>query len=263
MPPSLFRVAAIILRGSRSSPHHAMLASRPFFLALTALVILATLAAARLLHVVVRTHNYPRKRRATDEASLAVFLGSGGHTAEMMRLVAHLDWRRFSRRVWIISSGDSLSEAKALQLERRIASGEFRILRIPRARRVHQSYLTSPLTTLYSFAYCLWHIALSPLFCPRQVFADLVLLNGPGSCVPITCAAFLPRLVTLPSPALVYIESLARTRRLSLSARLVRPLVDRFFVQWESLRDELVAREGSVEGRWRLRARVECQGWLV
>ncbi|BGP39218.1 UDP-N-acetylglucosamine transferase subunit [Rhodotorula kratochvilovae] len=181
----------------------------------------------------------------------------------MMRLVAHLDWSRFSRRVWIISSGDALSEAKALQLEQSIAAGEFRILRIPRARRVYQSYLTSPFTTLYSLAYCLWHITLAPLLSPRRVFADLVLLNGPGSCVPITCAAFLPRLLALPSPALVYIESLARTRRLSLSARLVRPLVDRFFVQWESLRDELVGREGKNGGMWRLTAKVECRGWLV
>ncbi|KPV77577.1 glycosyltransferase family 1 protein, partial [Rhodotorula graminis WP1] len=145
------------------------------------------------------THNRRPPPRPTDDASLAVFLGSGGHTAEMMRLVAHLDWRRFPTRTWIISSGDTLSERKALQLERTIASGQFRILRIPRARKVHQSYLTSPFTTLYSLASCVWHITLAPLLLPtssttvRRVFADVVLLNGPGSCVPITLAAFLPR----------------------------------------------------------------------
>ncbi|GAA6014787.1 hypothetical protein JCM10207_002179 [Rhodosporidiobolus poonsookiae] len=240
---------------------------RVLLYSLTALVFLATLCAARLLQVVHHTHSTRRpKRRATDEATLAVFLGSGGHTAEMMRLVAHLDFRRrFTKRVWIISSGDTLSEAKALAMEKHIGAGEFRILRIPRARRVHQSYLTSPFTTLYSLAFCLWHVSLAPLFSsPRRSFADLILLNGPGSCVPITCSAFLPRLFSLPSPSLVYVESLARTRRLSLSAKLVRPLVDRFFVQWESLRDELVKKDGSrEEGRWRLRARVECEGWLV
>ncbi|BGP54965.1 UDP-N-acetylglucosamine transferase subunit [Rhodotorula sphaerocarpa] len=187
----------------------------------------------------------------------------------MMRLVAHLDWTRYSRRRWIISSGDALSEAKALALEKQIGSGQFQLLKIPRARRVHQSFLTAPFTTLYSLAFCLWHITLAPLLHPinsgsnrRRVFADLVLLNGPGSCVPITVAAFLPRLLNLPSASLIYIESLARTRRLSLSAQLVRPLVDRFFVQWESLRDQLVAAEaGSRPSRWK--ARVECQGWLV
>ncbi|BGO98617.1 UDP-N-acetylglucosamine transferase subunit [Rhodotorula toruloides] len=237
-------------------------------LATASLVLVTALTAARLLQVVVRIHtpSRPPHRRQTDEGTLAVFLGSGGHTAEMMRLVAHLDWRRFSRRTWIISSGDTLSEAKALALEKQIGTGEFRILRIPRARRVHQSYLTSPFTTLYSLAYCLWHIAIAPLLDSRRrrVFADVVLLNGPGSCVPITCAAFLPRLLSLPSPALIYVESLARTRRLSLSAKLVRPFVDRFFVQWDSLRDELVKKEKAKGlGRWRLKARVECQGWLV
>ncbi|GEM08352.1 glycosyltransferase family 1 protein [Rhodotorula toruloides] len=184
----------------------------------------------------------------------------------MMRLVTHLEWRRFSRRTWIISSGDALSQTKALALEKEIGSGEFRILRIPRARRVHQSYLTSPFTTLYSLAFCIWHIAVAPLLDDRgrRVFADVVLLNGPGSCVPITWAAFLPRLLSLPSPALIYVESLARTRRLSLSAKLVRPFVDRFFVQWDSLRNELVKMEkGRGEGRWTLKARVECHGWLV
>lgn len=52
---------------------------------------------------------------------------AGGHTAEMMRLVAHLDWTRYSRRRWIISSGDALSQAKALALEKQIGSGQVRV----------------------------------------------------------------------------------------------------------------------------------------
>ena len=48
---------------------------------------------------------------------------SGGHTAEMMRLLAGVNWSRYSTRTYIISSGDSLSEAKALELERSIGSG--------------------------------------------------------------------------------------------------------------------------------------------
>ncbi|GAA6041981.1 hypothetical protein JCM8097_009129 [Rhodosporidiobolus ruineniae] len=236
---------------------------------LALLVLLLTLVAVRLVLVLRATHSprpsTPARRPATDEATLAVFLGSGGHTAEMMRLVAHLDYSaRFTRRVWIISSGDGMSEAKALSMEERIGGGEFRILRIPRARRVHQSYLTSPFSTLHSLLFCSWHLTLAPLlFSPKGKVADLILLNGPGSCVPIAVSAFLPRLLALPSPRLIYVESLARTRRLSLSAKLVRPLVDRFFVQWESLRDELVRRERGGSGGWRLTARVECEGWLV
>ncbi|CEQ38717.1 SPOSA6832_00184 [Sporobolomyces salmonicolor] len=251
---------------------------------ITAFVSLIAAFAVRLALVLHQQHSgrrTPPRRSKDEQVTLAVFLGSaerqantligrassaGGHTAEMMRVVGHLEWKRFSSRIWIISSGDELSGAKALALEKQIGSGSFRILRIPRARRVHQSYMTSPFTTLYSLAYCLWHISLAPLLAggrARRIFADLVLLNGPGSCVPIAASAFLPRLVYLPSPALIYVESLARTRRLSLSAKLVRSLVDRFFVQWESLRDELVAKDGAWKGRWRLHAKVECQGWLV
>ena len=49
-----------------------------------------------------------------------------------------------------------------------------------------------------------------------------------------------------------------------MSAKLVRPFVDRFFVQWETLRNSL--REGDSKrrvGAWRLKAEVEWTGWLV
>ncbi|SCV70732.1 BQ2448_3494 [Microbotryum intermedium] len=259
---------------------------------LAAVILLITLAIIRLVWVIRATHantSPHRKRRRPlrkpdEPASLAVFLGSGGHTAEMMRLLSGVDWERYTTRTYLIGMGDKMSEDKALALERSINGGRFTILRIPRARKVHQSYLTSPFTTLYSLSYCLWFLTLVPLVnrSPGLVFADVVLLNGPGSCVPIVLASFLPReqteltiphapvekkkLLGLSSPGLIYIESLARTRRLSASARLVRPFVDRFFVQWESLRDALRRGDGDNEGkneRWRLKARAECQGWLV
>lgn len=69
------------------------------------------------------------------------------------------------------------------------------------------------------------------------------------------------QILFLPAPALIYIESLARTRRLSLSAILVRPIVDRFFVQWDTLRQELNAQ--SETSGLQLKAKVEFNGWLV
>lgn len=83
-----------------------------------------------------------------------------------------------------------------LSVGERAANGlefQFRIINIPRARRVHQSYLTSPCTTLYSLVYCLYYIALQPLLSSNGIFADIVLINGPGSCVPIAYSAFLPK----------------------------------------------------------------------
>ncbi|GAA5966868.1 hypothetical protein JCM3765_004582 [Sporobolomyces pararoseus] len=251
--------------------HHYLI--RLLLYTISSCILVITFLAIRLLFVLRSQHSSPQvpppKQRPRDApASLAIFLGSGGHTAEMMRLVAHLDWKRYCSRTWIISSGDTLSESKALEFEKTIASGNFEILKIPRARKVHQSYLTSPFTTLYSLSFCLYYITISPLLQSQQFqrkFADLILLNGPGSCVPIAFSAFLPRLFFLheSSPKLVYIESLARTKRLSLSAKLVRPIVDRFFVQWESLRSEIVKKENERSSWGRLKAKVECQGWLV
>jgi beta-1,4-N-acetylglucosaminyltransferase len=36
--------------------------------------------------------------------------------------------------------------------------------------------------------------------------------------------------------SVIYVESLSRVRRLSLTGRLMRPLADLYFVQWEELR---------------------------
>ena len=150
---------------------------------------------------------------------------------------------------------------------------------IPRARKVHQSFLTAPITTLYSLAFCIWHMSLLPLFTnpsQPQRFADLILMNGPGSCVPICLAAFLPRvrqrdarqlkgadwgidqILGLPAAKLIYVESFARVSSLSLSAKLVRLLVDRFFVQWPE-----VQKRQSVVKRSPWLARIEYHGWLV
>jgi beta-1,4-N-acetylglucosaminyltransferase len=44
----------------------------------------------------------------------------------MMRLLAGVDWIRYSTRVYIVSSGDQMSEAKALALEKSIGTGSVR-----------------------------------------------------------------------------------------------------------------------------------------
>jgi hypothetical protein len=46
---------------------------------------------------------------------------------------------------------------------------------------------------------------------------DVVLLNGPGTCIPIAAAALLLRLLGVCCGRVVYVESIARVYRLSLS----------------------------------------------
>jgi beta-1,4-N-acetylglucosaminyltransferase len=60
----------------------------------------------------------------------------------------------------------------------------------------------------------------------RRVDPDVVLSTGAALAVPFLLVARLQR------RRAVYVESFTRTDRLSLSGRLVYPLVHRFFVQW-------------------------------
>ena len=76
----------------------------------------------RLLQVIRQTHAGERKRPASISASkqtcrMVAFLGSGGHTGEMIRLLYGLDYAKYQSRLYLISSGDhhSLTKAKALE----------------------------------------------------------------------------------------------------------------------------------------------------
>jgi hypothetical protein len=63
-----------------------------------------------------------RLRQATKCYATASDGIVGGHTAEMMRLVAQLDFDRYTPRTYLVSSGDHLSVGKARELELRSGS---------------------------------------------------------------------------------------------------------------------------------------------
>ncbi|KAI0769714.1 oligosaccharide biosynthesis protein Alg14-like protein [Trametes elegans] len=203
----------------------------------------------------------PVGRRISGRCSLAVFLGSGGHTSEALMLLSALDFHRYSPRIYYISEADALSMRKARELELLKAAETrkdtqsnahtetpYSFIVIPRARRVHQSLLTVPVTAATSLAMSIWHITIAPLLSGHPV-ADVLLLNGPGTCIILCLAALINRILGLKSPRLIYVESFARVRRLSLSGKLSRGLVDRFIVQWPEL-----VRDGQ---------RGDYRGWLV
>lgn len=320
-----------------------ILSCMPPSLGLIALLCVSTILSLllRCAQVVYSTHRRERcaNKRTVGRRKLAIFLGSGqapirpiltragGHTAEMIRLLATLDFDRYHPRIYLVSSGDAFSNGQAQAIERAKAKtstelsetrlyvmpkddfpsyaaaslscasagllaygfaprtdelpswlrsgacprcpseqtvsiesvllglavvlmvvellrraglfatdssvADYQIIEVPRARRVHQSFFTAPFTTAQTLIFCVRTITL------RRHFADIVLMNGPGTCVPICLAVVLRRLIGLPAPKLVYIESFARVSKLSLSAKLVRPIVDRFIVQWPQLADSL------------------------
>ncbi len=93
--------------------------------------------------------------------------------------------------------------------------------------QVKQSWWTTLFTTLLGAAHSfLLVLAVRP---------ELVLCNGPGTCVPICYSAFVLRLVGVCSPKIVFVESFCRAQKLSLTGRLLYPLADKFLVQWPEL----------------------------
>jgi len=135
--------------------------------------------------------------------------------------------------------------------------GSYDITFVPRARRIHQTLLTTPISALH----CLWACLqlLRSTSCPshlhrplRLTYPDLILTNGPGTAVIVVLASLILRFFDVDradnsgSMRTVYAESWARVNRLSLSGRLLVRVVDRFLVQWEGL--EGVAGRGEFLG---------------
>jgi len=114
--------------------------------------------------------------------------------------------------------------------------GQYCILTIPRARRVHQTLLTTPLSAFLSLIACIYHLSLLPL-AKNQKWADILILNGPGTCFVLCITVYLNKFFGLQTPLVIYVESFARVKSLSLSGKLIRPLADRFILQWEESRD--------------------------
>ncbi|KAK9944192.1 hypothetical protein M0R45_009770 [Rubus argutus] len=197
---------------------------------ITVVIISAMLLLIRLLYVLHRTGK-PLKTR--DSAGLAppplstlIILGSGGHTAEMLNLLSVLQKDRFSPRFYIAAATDNMSLQKA-RLHEETSRSQF--MQIYRSREVGQSYLTSVVTTLIAMVHALWLML--------RIRPQVILCNGPGTCVPLCVIAFLLKVVGIRWSSVFYVESIARVQRLSLSGLLLYKLrvADQFFVQWPQL----------------------------
>lgn len=98
---------------------------------------------------------------------------------------------------------------------------------IPRSREVGQPFAAAVVPTLRAIV-----AAFRVLLAARP---DLVLLNGPGVCLPVLCAAFALRFLGVRYSHTLFLESVCRVRSLSLTGALAYPFVDRFVVQWPQL----------------------------
>jgi beta-1,4-N-acetylglucosaminyltransferase len=159
-----------------------------------------------------------------------VVLGSGGHTTEMLHLIRNLDPQRYAPIILVVATTDTTSLRRVQAYPHTLPFDRQKVTayQIPRSREVGQSYWTSIATTLYSFWFAFWLVGV-------RVQPELVLVNGPGTCLPITMSAFFFRLVGWKSSQLVFVESFCRVTSLSLTGKLLYPVVDLFCVCWPEL----------------------------
>jgi beta-1,4-N-acetylglucosaminyltransferase len=156
-------------------------------------------------------------------------------------------------------------------------SSAYDIVTVHRARRVHQPLLTTPISSLKCLLDCINVLQGTHAdFRSRSrqtTYPDLILTNGPGTGVIVILASIILLFFGFSGPSAsvsrskaaakhaatlsfststtkrgqmrsIYIESWARVKTLSLSGKLLKPLVDRFLVQWPQLADK----EGSGVG---------------
>jgi len=102
---------------------------------------------------------------------------------------------------------------------------------IMRSREVKQSWSTTVFTTIYS---CLQSLHLVFIIRPQ-----VLVVNGPGTCVPVCYSAFLLNLLGKTDCRIIFVESFCRTDHLSMTGKLLYPIADRFIVQWEGLAEGL------------------------
>jgi beta-1,4-N-acetylglucosaminyltransferase len=283
-------------------PPLSSLYSISFALALLAtLIVVATL---RLLAILPNARVKPPQWRKRPLATrVLIVLGSGGHTHEMFYLLRSLDTRKYTHRTYVVSSGDAFSAQRAVEFEKKLEDREaelrkekdkedvpvvalngntldkdtierpacvgpehYTLSTIPRARKIHQPLLTTPLSclsTLYSSFAPLLSAPKSP---PHNTspydraatdLPDLIITNGPATAVIVVLASLVLRFFNVKGAQsrgkckTIYVESFARVKGLSLSGKVLSVVVDRFLVQWEEL-------EGSGAGK-----RAEFWGVLV
>lgn len=161
-----------------------------------------------------------------------IILGSGGHTAEMLRIVRHLNVKNYSPRVYIHARTDKLSAEKVRDLED--SNKDYKIVEIYRSREVRQSYFTSVWTTVFATLNCfpvLW-----------RENPKLILCNGPGTCVPLCVIAFFFKVLFITGSVIVFIESFCRVKTFSLTGKILYYLADYVIVRWAYLSKPMYSR---------------------
>lgn len=193
--------------------------------------------ALRLMVVLPSTNSPPIKDKVVGSlpqllqgSNVMIFLGSGGHTGEMIKILNNVDISALNR-TWVISSSDTTSILKCKAFEDSLNSPTYNpvFLTLHRARSVGEPLISSIKNTIISF-----YDALVKIWGLQQL-PDVLLVNGPGTSIPIAYILFGLKFFGFCNTRIVYIESLARVHELSLTGKLILPIANRFLVQWASV----------------------------
>uniref|UniRef100_H2Z789 UDP-N-acetylglucosamine transferase subunit ALG14 n=1 Tax=Ciona savignyi TaxID=51511 RepID=H2Z789_CIOSA len=153
--------------------------------------------------------------------------GSGGHTTELIRLLSSLPSATLERH-YAVADTDRMSIKKITEFESKLSSkSKYFTYVIPRSREVAQSWLSTVFTTLFSFVYCI------PVILKSK--PDILLCNGPGTCIPICIAALIFKFLGFCRGEIIFVESICRVTSMSMSGKIIYPFSTKFFIQWPHL----------------------------
>lgn len=162
-------------------------------------------------------------RSPNTQLKTMIVLGTGGHTTEMCLLLHHLDRTKYNMLFYVYT--DDFCRETASKLEEQHGNlGNCHFLWIARSRHVGQSWLSSVYTTALAVPRAVLHVI--------KHKPALLLCNGPGVCIPICVGAILLNLLWNHRCAIVFVESICRVKKLSLSGRLLQNIATVFIVQW-------------------------------
>lgn len=198
-----------------------------FFLLIVIPLVLSTYLTFRLFYLIAQCLFSNQSRTKLKPIRTLIVLGSGGHTAEMMCLMNKMDKSKFIPRMYVLADTDTTSRNRVESDE---SDKNWTIVTIPRSRYVNQSYLTSILSTIYSIVMT---VPIVLKFKP-----DLVLCNGPGTCIPVCFVVFLMRLCHYTNTSIIFVESICRVKTLSLTGKLLFLFADLIIVQWPELKQK-------------------------
>lgn len=187
---------------------------------------IAIISITRAVYLILYEHGKPPKKSIRKEpARTLIVLGSGGHTTEILRIVDHLNKENYTPRIYVKAETDVISSNKVKTAE--ADSKDYKIIQISRSREVRQSYFTSIWTTLRAI------VDSFPLVWREK--PDLLLCNGPGTCIPLCLVAFFLNTLFLLNTKIIFVESFCRVKSFSLSGRILYYLANHIIVQWPYL----------------------------